>query len=84
MKRLQDEGDLSKKKSRQTPIMDQIVNTPGLQHIIEMIFFNLDFEDLMNCQLVNKAVRQILDQWIDVKPMSWLNKWRSNRGLSEE
>ena len=87
MKRLQDKlesGDLFNKKSKQISVMDEIINTPGLQHIIEMIFFNLDFEDLMNCQLVNKAVRQILDQWIDVKPMSWLNKWRSNRGLSEK
>ena len=87
MKRPKDEiesGDLFNKKSKQTPIMDQIVNTPGLQHISEMIFFNLDFEDLMNFHLVNKALKQILDQWIDVKPMSWLNKWRSNRGLSEK
>ena len=88
MKRLQDKlesGDLFNKKSKQTmSIMNEIINTPGLQHIIERIFFNLDFEDLMNFHLVNKALKQILDQWIDVKPMSWLNKWRSNRGLSEK
>ena len=47
--------DLSK------PIMEQIINTPGHQHIIEMIFFNLDFEDLMNCQLINKSSKNILE-----------------------
>ena len=88
MKRLQDKlesGDLFNKKSKQTmSIMNEIINTPGLQHIIERIFFNLDFEDLMNFHLVNKALKQILDQWIDVKPMTWLNKWRSNRVVREE
>ena len=82
MKRSQDEiesGDLFNKKSKQTSIMDQIINTPGLQHIIEMILFNLDFEDLMNCQLVNKAIKEILE-----KPMFWLKKWRFNRGLSKK
>ena len=60
--------------------MDQIVNTPGLQHIIEMIFFNLDFDDLMNCQLVNKGMKQILET-----PMFWLNKWKfDNKGLSKK
>ena len=40
--------------------MDQnkIINTPGLQHIIEVIFFNLDFVDFMNCQPINKAINQ--------------------------
>ena len=82
MKRSQDEielGDLFNKSSEQTTIMDQIVNTPGLQHIIEMIFFNLDFEDIMNCQQVNKAIQRILE-----KPIFWLNKWRFNRGLSKK
>ena len=59
--------------------MDQIVNTPGLQHIIEIIFFNLDFKDLMACQLVNKSLKQILEN-----PMFWLKKWRFNRGLSKK
>ena len=34
--------------------MDQIINNPGLQHIIEIIFFNLDFEDLMACQQIQQ------------------------------
>ena len=72
-------GDLFVKKSKQMPIMDQIVNTPGLQHIIEMIFFNLDFEDLMNCQSVNKSCKNILEN-----PMFWLKKWSFDRGLSKK
>ena len=59
--------------------MDQIINNPGLQHIIEIIFFNLDFEDLMACQLVNKSLKQILEN-----PMFYLKKWRFNRGLSKK
>ena len=82
MKRTRDEfesGDLSNKKQKETSIMDQIANTPGLQHIIEIIFFNLDFKDLMACQLVNKSLKQILEN-----PMFWLKKWRFNRGLSKK
>ena len=83
MKRLQQDEieseDLSIKKLKQTPIMmNQIINVPGLQHIIEIIFFNLDFKDLMNCQLVNKSVKIILEN-----SMFWLKKWRFNRGLSK-
>ena len=86
MKRSADEiesGDVFNKKSKKTSIMDQIINTPGLQHIIEMIFFNLDFEDLRNCQQVNLAIQRILEKQVE-KPMFWLNKWRCHRGLSKK
>ena len=43
-----------------------------------MTFFNLDFEDLLACQLVNKASNLIVEN-----PMFWLKKWRFNRGLSK-
>ena len=39
MKRLQDKlesEDLFNKKSKQITVMDEIINTPGLQHIIEI------------------------------------------------
>ena len=71
--------DLFNKKMKKTTIMDEIINNPGLQHIIELIFFNLDHKDLMNCQLVNKSNQQILKN-----PMFWLKKWSFNRGLSKE
>ena len=53
------------------PIMDYIINNPGLQKIIEKIFFNLDFQDLQACQLMNKSSKEILDN-----PMFWLKKWK--------
>ena len=61
------------KKPKLTPIMGQIVTNPGLQHIIEIIFLNLDFEDLQGCQLVNKSCKKILEN-----PRFWLKKWRFN------
>ena len=72
-------GNQSIKKPKLTPIMDQIVTNPGLQHIIEIIFLNLDFEDLQGCQLVNKSCKKILEN-----PMFWLKKWRLFRGLSKK
>ena len=67
------------KKLKSESKMEPIVNNPGLQHIIEMIFFNLDFKDLMNCQLINSSCNQILKN-----SMFWLKIWRLKKGLSEE
>ena len=66
------------KKQRSAPIFDEIINNPGLQHIIEKIFLNLDFADILACQLINKSCKEIVDN-----PMFWLKKWRL-RGLSEK
>ena len=57
---MQDEIEFGDLFNKTLPIMDQnqIINTPGLQHIIEVIFFNLDFVDFMNCQQINKAINQ--------------------------
>ena len=60
-------------------MMEKIINNPGLQHIIENVFLNLDYKDLMVCQLVNKSCKQILDN-----PMFWLKMWRMRRGLSKK
>ena len=54
-----------------------IVNNPGLQNITEKIFLNLNFEDLMACQSINKSCKEILDY-----PMFWLKIWRLRQGLS--
>ena len=56
--------------------MDQIINNPGLQNIIEMILLNLDYKDLQECQHLNKLTQQIL-----ANPMFWLKRWN---GLSKE
>ena len=81
MKRFNEESlDIqSHKRSRMIPTMDQIINNPGFQNIIEIIFLNLDFEDLQNCQLINKSCKEILDN-----PMFWLKKWRFGQGLSQK
>ena len=59
--------------------MENIIQNPGLQHITEMIFLNLDFENLQTCQLLNKSCQDVLDN-----PMFWLKKLRMQKGLSEE
>ena len=56
--------------------MDLITKTPGLQHIAEQIFSNLDRNSLWQCQKVN-------DYWwnIIMKPLFWL---KPSTKLSEE
>ena len=49
--------------------METIIN-PGLQHLAEKIFLNLNGEDLKACQLINQSANQILDN----NPMFWLRK----------
>ena len=51
--------------------MDQIANSPGLQHITEDILLNLDFKNIKFCQSVNKTFGEIL-----VNPIFWLKKFR--------
>ena len=56
--------------------MEKIITNPGLQHLAENIFWNLDVEHLKICGLINQSCQQILDN-----PIFWLKKFR---GLSEE
>ena len=58
--------------------MNQIVNNPGLQHIIEDVFLNLDFKDIISCQSINQSCKELLEN-----PIFWLKKWRL-RGLSQK
>ena len=60
--------------------MEQILNNPGLQHIAEKIFDNLNYEYLKVCQGINQSSKQILDYQIK-KPIFWLRKFRD---LSKE
>ena len=68
----------SSKKPKSAPILEEIINSPGLQHIAEEIILNLDYYDIMTCKLVNNSCKDIVN-----KPMFWLKKWKS-RGLSKE
>ena len=47
--------------------MEKIVNNPGLQHLAEKVFFNLNVEDLKMCARINQSCQQILEN-----PMFWL------------
>ena len=49
----------------------RIIENPGLQHIVETIFVNLKYEDLLTCRHINKSTKSILDN-----PLIWLKKWR--------
>ena len=57
-------------------MLEKIVNNPGLQHIAENIFCNLNYKDLDVCRNINQSCKKILDE-----PMFWL-KIFMKRGLS--
>ena len=40
--------------------MDTIISNPGLHHLVEKVFWNLDVEDLKKCAQINKSCKQIL------------------------
>ena len=41
--------------------METITNNPGLQHIAENVFWNLDVKNLKICAQINQSCKQILD-----------------------
>ena len=59
--------------------MDLVTTTPGLQHIAEQIFSNLDRKSLRRCQKVN-------DHWGNIlrNPWFWFNRMKPNTRLSQE
>ena len=40
--------------------MEKIIKNPGLQHLAEKVFWNLDIEDLKICAQINQSCKQIL------------------------
>ena len=69
--------------------MEIITKSPGLQHISESIFEYLDKKDLLNCRLVSKSLKKVLDQpnfWFkkleteDVPNVNLMNKSLKTRG----
>ena len=66
-------------KPKLPSIMEEIINSPGLQHIAEEIFLNLDFKGIMTCKLINDSCKEIVDN-----PMFWLKKWKLSGRLSNE
>ena len=58
--------------------MENIINSPGLQHLAENIFLNLNYAYLKKCELINQSACQILNN-----PMLFIREL-SQKGLSEE
>ena len=56
--------------------MESIINNPGLQHLAEIFFLNLDTDHLKICKLINLSCKQILEN-----PIFWLKKFKD---LSKE
>ena len=50
--------------------MDQVTKVPGLKHIAENIYLNLDFDHIQICQQINQSSKEIIDT-----PLFWLKKW---------
>ena len=50
--------------------MEIFINNPGLQHLAEKIFLNLNLETLDTCALVNQSFKIFLEN----HPMFWLKK----------
>ena len=42
--------------------MEYVIQNPGLEHITEMILFNLNFEGLKKCQNLNKSIKKTLEE----------------------
>ena len=59
--------------------MENFINNPGLQHIAENVFLNLNHENLEKCRLVNEYWKNILDN-----PMFWIEKFIRRGGLSKK
>ena len=58
--------------------MEKIINNPGLQHLAENIFLNLNYEDLKSCELINQSTKLILEN-----PMFWMKKFIQRKLPSE-
>ena len=56
--------------------METIFNNPGLQHLAEEVFWNLNAEDLKICAQINQSCKQILQN-----PIFCLRKFK---GLSKQ
>ena len=54
--------------------MEIIISNPGLHHLAEKVFWNLDVEDLKKCEQINKSCKQILEN-----PLFWLKKFNLSK-----
>ena len=59
--------------------MENIINNPGLHHLAEEIFWNLNSDDLENCAQINESSNQILEN-----PLFWMEKLVRRGRLSKK
>ena len=62
--------------------MEKITNNPGLKHLAEKIFWDLNPSDLQKCQSINQSASQIASQILE-NPMFLIKKLIQN-GLSKK
>ena len=65
-------------KATKSSAMNAIINNPGLQHLAEGIFCNLNYEDLKICEEINDSTKRML-----ANPFFWLQK-HIRSGLSKK
>ena len=58
--------------------LENFITTPGLQHVAENIFSYLNYQDITDCQRINRSSKLILDN-----PRFWLRKFIQN-GMSKK
>ena len=59
-------------------VLENFMKNPGLQHLAEKIFLDLDYQVLETCGKVNKTFQQFLDD-----PMFWVKRF-ARKGLSKK
>ena len=54
--------------------MEKIVNNPGLQHLAETVFWNLDIEDLKICAQINLSCKHLQNPIFSLRKFEHLTK----------
>ena len=54
--------------------LEKFINIPGLQHLAENVFLNLNYRDHEACGLVKGSFQYFLDQHM-ANPLFWLEKF---------
>jgi len=75
------EATRASKKSHKDPVktyLEKVLEIPGLQHLAENIFLNLNFKDIISCLQINQSSKSFLDN-----PSFWIKKF-IQRGLSKQ
>ena len=55
-------------------VLEKFINIPGLQHLAENVFLNLNYRDHEACGLVKGSFQYFLDQHM-ANPLFWLEKF---------